>query len=72
MEGPDFNLEFQPAYGQAVPVAEGVERITVNNPSPFTFHGTNSYIVGKRSVAVVIDIATIATTFQYEKSGTAH
>lgn len=53
MEGPDFNLEFQPAYGQAVPVAEGVERITVNNPSPFTFHGTNSYIVGKRSVAVV-------------------
>ncbi|KQV43619.1 MULTISPECIES: MBL fold metallo-hydrolase [unclassified Rhizobium] len=53
MEGPDFNLEFQPAYGQAVPVAEGVERITVNNPSPFTFHGTNSYIVGKHSVAVV-------------------
>ena len=53
MEGPDFNLEFQPAYGEAVPVADGVERITVNNPSPFTFHGTNSYIVGNRSVAVI-------------------
>lgn len=53
MEGPDFNLEFQPAYGEAVPVADEVERITVNNPSPFTFHGTNSYIVGNRSVAVI-------------------
>lgn len=50
---PAFNLEFQPAYGQAVPVAEHVQRITVNNPSPFTFHGTNSYIVGDRSVAVI-------------------
>ena len=27
MEGPDFNLEFQPAYGEAVPVAE-IERLT--------------------------------------------
>lgn len=53
MEGPDFKLDFQPAYGEAVRVADGVERITVNNPSPFTFHGTNSYIVGDRSVAVI-------------------
>tara|TARA_R110002020_G_scaffold113973_2_gene262219 strand:+ start:209 stop:1141 length:933 start_codon:yes stop_codon:yes gene_type:complete len=50
---PEFDLTFQPAYGQAVPVAEGVERLTVNNPSPFTFHGTNSYIVGGSSVAVI-------------------
>ena len=50
---PDFDLEFQPAHGQAVPVAANVQRITVNNPSPFTFHGTNSYIVGGSSVAVV-------------------
>ncbi|MFD1327476.1 MBL fold metallo-hydrolase [Mycoplana ramosa] len=50
---PAFNLEFQPAHGEAVPVAEHVQRITVNNPSPFTFHGTNSYIVGDRSVAVI-------------------
>ncbi|WP_275789459.1 MBL fold metallo-hydrolase [Pararhizobium gei] len=49
----DFDLDFKPAYGEAVPVADGVERITVNNPSPFTFHGTNSYIVGGRSVAVI-------------------
>lgn len=50
---PSFDLEFAPAYGTAVPVAGGVERITVNNPSPFTFHGTNTYIVGGSSVAVI-------------------
>src|SRR6478752_273560 len=53
MASPEFNLAFEPAYGQAVPVASDVQRITVNNPSPFTFHGTNSYIVGDRSVAVI-------------------
>ncbi len=45
-QGANFNLAFEPAYGQAVLVAPGVQRITVNNPSAFTFHGTNSYIVG--------------------------
>lgn len=50
---PAFNLEFQPAHGEAVPVAEHVQRVTVNNPGPFTFHGTNSYIVGDRSVVVI-------------------
>ncbi|NVP56380.1 MBL fold metallo-hydrolase [Mycoplana rhizolycopersici] len=50
---PDFERAFEPAYGVAVPAADGVQRITVNNPSPFTFHGTNSYIVGGRSVAVI-------------------
>ena len=53
MTDPEFSRDFQPAYEQAVPVAQGVQRMTVNNPSPFTFHGTNSYIVGDRSVAVI-------------------
>lgn len=53
MQGPDFDLDFKPAHGEAVPVADGVQRITVNNPGPFTFHGTNTYVVGKRSVAVI-------------------
>lgn len=53
MADPDFNREFDPAYGIAVPVAEGVLRMTVHNPSAFTFHGTNSYIVGEKSVAVI-------------------
>lgn len=50
---PAFDLAFRPAHGEAVPVADRVQRITVNNPGPFTFHGTNSYIVGDRSVAVI-------------------
>jgi glyoxylase-like metal-dependent hydrolase (beta-lactamase superfamily II) len=28
-------------------------RLTVNNPSPFTFHGTNSYIVGRDTLAII-------------------
>ncbi|MGO4134056.1 MBL fold metallo-hydrolase [Rhizobium brockwellii] len=53
MDSPAFDLAFEPAYGQAVPVVSGVERVTVNNPGPFTFFGTNSYIVGAASVAVI-------------------
>lgn len=53
MADPHFDRSFEPAYGRAVAVAPGVERLTVNNPSPFTFHGTNSYIVGTSSVAVI-------------------
>ncbi|MGR9195916.1 MBL fold metallo-hydrolase [Rhizobium leguminosarum] len=53
MDSPAFDLAFEPAYGQAVPVVSGVERITANNPGPFTFFGTNSYIVGASSVAVI-------------------
>ncbi|MBY5624884.1 MBL fold metallo-hydrolase [Rhizobium leguminosarum] len=53
MDSPAFDLAFEPAYGRAVPVAPGVERVTVNNPGPFTFFGTNSYIVGASSVAVI-------------------
>ncbi|NEK17629.1 MBL fold metallo-hydrolase [Rhizobium leguminosarum] len=53
MDSPAFDLAFEPAYGQAVPVVSGIERVTVNNPGPFTFFGTNSYIVGSSSVAVI-------------------
>jgi glyoxylase-like metal-dependent hydrolase (beta-lactamase superfamily II) len=50
-----FDLEFAPSYGTPVPVARDVQRLTVNNPSPFTFHGTNTYIVGGGSSVAVID-----------------
>jgi glyoxylase-like metal-dependent hydrolase (beta-lactamase superfamily II) len=55
MNVPEFDLSFEPAHGQAVPVARDVERMTVNNPSAFTFYGTNSYIVGGGSSVAVID-----------------
>lgn len=53
MTDPLFDLEFRPAYGEAVTVADNVRRVTVNNPSAFTFHGTNSYIAGRDSLAII-------------------
>ncbi len=41
------------AYGAAEAVAPGVRRIVADNPSPFTFHGTNTYVVGDGEVAVI-------------------
>ncbi|WP_137132248.1 MBL fold metallo-hydrolase [Rhizobium sp. FY34] len=55
MQAADFDTAFQPAYGEAVPLADGVWRVTCNNPSPFTFTGTNSYIVGGGDSVAVID-----------------
>lgn len=48
-----FDTKFEPHYGQPVEIAPGVSRLTVNNPSAFTFYGTNSYIVGRDTLAVI-------------------
>ncbi|MEX0344934.1 MAG: MBL fold metallo-hydrolase [Rhizobiaceae bacterium] len=49
----EFNDKFDPAYGHAVKVAEEVRRLTVNNPGPFTFHGTNTYLAGTETLAII-------------------
>jgi glyoxylase-like metal-dependent hydrolase (beta-lactamase superfamily II) len=49
----DFDTQFDPAYGEAIELAPGLLRLTVNNPGPFTFHGTNSYIVGREALAII-------------------
>jgi glyoxylase-like metal-dependent hydrolase (beta-lactamase superfamily II) len=48
-----FNRDFDPQYGEAVEVAPNVRRVTAPNPTPTTFHGTNTYIVGRGRVAVI-------------------
>ena len=48
-----FDTKFEPAHGTPVPVADGVVRITAPNSGPLTFHGTNSYIVGKETLCVI-------------------
>ncbi|WP_011580118.1 MULTISPECIES: MBL fold metallo-hydrolase [Chelativorans] len=51
----ELDTRFEPHYGEAVEVAPGIRRVTVRNPSPFTFHGTNSYIVGGGGALAVVD-----------------
>ena len=48
-----FNRSQDVDYGVAQEVAPGIRRIVVNNPGPYTFLGTNSYIVGSGEVAVI-------------------
>ena len=44
---------FDPRHGEAVPVAPDVVRVTADNGGPFTGAGTNSYIVGTGTLAVI-------------------
>ena len=48
-----FNRDFPLAHGVVEEVVPGVRRIVCNNPSPFTFTGTVSYIVGRGQVALI-------------------
>lgn len=47
----DRSLDFE--YGRADWLTPRVRRVIANNPGPFTFTGTNTYIVGVGSVAVI-------------------
>jgi glyoxylase-like metal-dependent hydrolase (beta-lactamase superfamily II) len=53
MDAIDFDTEFAPVPGRAERISSLVRRIVCNNPGPFTFTGTNSYIIGSGEVAVV-------------------
>ena len=48
-----FNRNQDVDYGVAQEVGPGIRRIVANNPGPYTFLGTNSYIVGSGEVAVI-------------------
>lgn len=48
-----FNRNFEVNYGEIENVAHGIRRITANNPSPFTFRGTGTYILGEGNVAII-------------------
>ena len=48
-----FDRTFELAPGRAEEVVPGVRRLLANNPSPFTYKGTVSYIIGRGRVAIV-------------------
>src|ERR1700756_5459645 len=48
-----FDKRFDLPPGQVEEVVPGVRRLLVNNPSPFTFKGTLTYIVGRGRVAII-------------------
>ncbi|MEX0340424.1 MAG: MBL fold metallo-hydrolase [Arenibacterium sp.] len=45
--------DFDPPIGDAVNLSEGVRRIVAPNPSPMTYRGTNTYLVGTHDLAVI-------------------
>ena len=48
-----LQLDFAPETGRPVTVAEGVVRVSAPNATPYTFTGTNSFLVGDKRLAVL-------------------
>ena len=45
--------DFDFAYGRSDVVSPNIRRVIANNPGPFTYLGTGTYIVGRGEVAVI-------------------
>lgn len=45
--------DFNPPVGVAQPLAPALRRILAPNPSPMTYRGTNTYLLGTRDIAVI-------------------
>lgn len=48
-----MDTDFNPVAGVADVIDDGVRRILAPNPSPMTWRGTNTYIIGQGHVAVI-------------------
>ena len=48
-----FDTDFDANPGVPVALGDGVVRVTAPNAGPFTFKGTNSYLIGGARLAVV-------------------
>lgn len=48
-----FKTSMEFTYGEPSPMGPGIVRLVAENPSAFTFKGTNTYLVGMTSLAVV-------------------
>ena len=50
MQAPD---DFDPTPGVAHELAPGLQRVLAPNPSPMTYRGTNTYLLGNKDIAVI-------------------
>ena len=48
-----FQRDFAPETGTPVAIAPGITRVTAPNAGPYTFTGTNSFLLGHESQAVM-------------------
>jgi glyoxylase-like metal-dependent hydrolase (beta-lactamase superfamily II) len=53
MSADPFDRSTDVSHGVPVPVAPGVCRVVAANPSPMTFTGTATYLVGERDLAII-------------------
>ncbi len=49
----EFNRRFLPPIDEPVTVAPGVRSVTAGNAGPFTFRGTNTFLIGEDALAVL-------------------
>jgi glyoxylase-like metal-dependent hydrolase (beta-lactamase superfamily II) len=54
-EAPQFRTTMEFAYGVPRELAPGVVRLVAGNPGPFTFKGTNTYLLGSGREVALID-----------------
>lgn len=48
-----YSTEFNPQTGQPIAIAPGITRVTAPNTGPYTFTGTNTYLLGENSIVVL-------------------
>lgn len=48
-----FSRQFDYPYTKEIEISDSLRCVTANNPSPFTFTGTNSFIIGRGNVAIL-------------------
>ena len=68
----EFKKDMEFAYGEPRELAPGVARLVANNPSVFTFKGTNTYIIGTDDLAIIDpgpeDAAKCGVRFPFQKN----
>ncbi len=50
---PHYNLVFEPQTGTCIKVAPNIWRVCAPNKGPYTFTGTNTYLVGERELFII-------------------